>query len=352
MIIKKNLLFILSFFFVTAFSQQRKQPVNLLVKEDYTHSFTKTIFPLLWSGFQREEVVSYDLQNQNVAVSYVQQKTKKIKTVLTLYIYPKKEIDNQLLRDEFYSYQYAINQNSNKGVDLKPSFGSISNENLKVNYIYSIFNNTLGQRDFFKGVKYVDKKSLLSIYECGGWGFKIRVSSDDMTEDQLKGLKEKAENYFGILNIASIKPLPIQGVPNTVLSPSIKRDSMMVNATIAASEAKIEWIKNHLDKKELLTGFSDMQIDSEVYATEKMIEFYKANQKNWKLHGDTQKYFSEMIRIAENGKIKDHIYEKFHKIINYPEGEAQQGNYTQFKIDKDVSEDTNEIFYKIFYKLD
>lgn len=352
MIIKKNLLFILSFFFVTILSQQRKQAVSLTVKEDYTHPFTKTIFPLLWSGFQREEVVSYDLQNQHVAVSYVQQKTKKIKTVLTLYIYPKKELDNQLLRDEFYSYQYAINQNSNKGVDLKPSFGSTSNENLKINYIYSIFNNTLGHPDFFKGVKYVDKKSLLAIYECGGWGFKIRVSSDDMTDDQLAGLKEKAENYFGVLNIASIKPLPIQEVPNIVLSPSIKRDSMMVNATIAASEAKIEWIKNHLDKKELLTGFNDMQIDSEVYATEKMIEFYKANQKNWKLHGDTQKYFNEMIRIADNGKIKDHIYEKFHKIINYPEGEAQQENYIQFKIDKDVSEDTNEIFYKLFYKLE
>lgn len=352
MIIKKNLLFILSFFFVMAFSQQRKQPVNLPVKEDYTHPFTKTIFPLLWSGFQREQVVSYDLQNQNVAISYVQQKTKKIKTVLTLYIYPKKELDNQQLRDEFYSYQYAINQNSNKGVNLKPLFGNTSNENLKVNYIYSIFNNTLGQPDFFKGVKYVDKKSLLAIYECGGWGFKIRVSSDDMTDDQLAGLKEKAENYFGVLNIASIKPLPIQEAPDTVLSPVIRRDTMMMNATIAAAEAKIEWIESHLDKKELLTGFNDMQIDSEVYATERMIDFYKAYQKNWKLHGDTQKYFNEMIRIADNGKIKDHIYEKFHKIINYPEGESQQENYIQFKIDKNISEDTNEIFYKIFYKLE
>lgn len=337
---------------MTAFSQTRKQPVNLPVKDDYTHPFTKTIFPLLWSGFQREAVVSYDLQNQGVGISYIQQKTKKIKTVLTLYMYPKRELNNQQLRDEFYSYGYALNQNSNKGVDLKPSFGSISNDSLKVNYIYSIFNNALGEPDFFKGVKYADKKSLLAIYECGGWGFKIRVSSDDMTEDQLAGLKEKAENYFGVLNIASTKPLPINKAPDIILSPVIKRDSMMANATIAAAEAKIEWLGKNLDKKELLTGFNDMQINSEVYATEKMIEFYKANEKKWKLHDDTKKYFNEMIRIADNGRIKDHIYEKSHNIIDYPEGESQKENYVQFKIDKDVSEDTNEIFYKIFYKLD
>lgn len=43
---------------------------------------------------------------------------------------------------------------------------------------------------------------------------------------------------------------------------------------------------------------------------------------------------------------------KHHSIIHYPEGEAQQESYVQFKIDKNISENTNEVFYKIFYKLD
>lgn len=349
---KKNLIFIFSFLFVILSSQQRKQPAKLQVKEDYTHEFTKTMFPILWSGFQRETVHSFDEKNQNVAVSYVQQKTKKTKTVLTFYIYPKKSINNQLLRDEFLSYDYALNQNSNKGIDLKPSFGSISNDSLTVNSVYSAFNSAVGTPDFFKGVKYIDKTALLAIYECGGWTFKIRISSDDMTSDQMIGMKEKAENYFGILSIAAVKTLPINEVPDILLSPVVKRDSMMTLATIKAAEAKIEWIGKHLNKKERLTGFSDMKIDSEVYATEKMIDFYKAHEKDWPLNPDTKKYFTEMIKISENGKIKNHIYEKFHRVVDYPEGGSQQEDYVQFKIDKDVSENTNEIFYKIFYKLE
>lgn len=349
---RKNLLILFSFLFTTLFSQPRKQPVDLLIKGDFTHQATSVIFPPLWSGFQREAIYSYDMQNKHVAISYIQQSTKKNKTILTLYIYPRKSIDNQSLRDEFSSYEYALNQNSNKGTDIKPSFGSASNDQIKVNYIYSIFNHSMGERDFFKGVKYTDKMSLLSIYECGGWNFKIRISSDDMTQGQLAELKAKTEGYFCLLDIASKKPMPIEQTPDIILSPVVKRDSMMMYSTIAAAKAKIEWLGNHSEKKELLTGFNDMKIDSEVYAIEKMIAFYKAHEKDWPLHEDTKKYFTQMITIADNEKIKDHIYDKYNRLINYEEGEARKDEYIQFKTDKNISENTNEIVYKIYYKLE
>ncbi|GAA5092427.1 hypothetical protein GCM10023210_21300 [Chryseobacterium ginsengisoli] len=349
---KKNLLLLFCFIFATFFSQNRKQPVDLKIKGDYTHLTTKTNFPELWSGFQREAVISYDIKNSHIGVSYVQETSKKNKTVLTIYLYPKKYIDNQILRDEFYSYGYALNQNSNSNVDVKPSFGNLSDDNLKISYIYSVFNNAMGKPDFFKGVKYVDKNSLLSIYECGGWTFKTRVSSDDMTKDQLKELKNKVENYFGILNVASVKNLPINKVPDIILSASVKRDSMMIHAVSEAAQAKIVYLSQHLEKKEVLTGFHDMKIDSEIYSDEKMIDYYKRHEKDWKINPDTKKYFDEIMRIAENGRLKDHIYEKYHGLIDYPEGESRKEDYVQFKIDKNISEDTNEIFYKIFYKLE
>jgi len=220
-----------------------------------------------------------------------------------------------------------------------------------VGFVYALFNNAMGQQDFFNGVKYVNKNSLLSIYECGGWTFKTRVSSDDMTKDQLKDLKDKVENYFGILDLASIKTLPILKVPDIILSSSVKRDSMMTKAITEAAQAKIVWLSKNLEKKEILTGFHDMKIDSEIYSIEKMLEFYKTHENDWKMNPDTKKYFEEMTRIAENGRLKDHIYEKYHGVIDYPEGEARKADYIQFKIDKNISEDTNEIFYKIFYRL-
>ncbi|MDF2551583.1 MAG: hypothetical protein K0R77_858 [Chryseobacterium sp.] len=349
---RKNLLFFFCFLSAIFFSQKTQKAVDLKVTDDYTHQWTKTVFPSLWSGFTRVTVRSYDSKNKNMGISYVQQKSKKNKTVLSIYIYPQNEIDNHLLRDEFLSYEYALNHNSSPGVDLKPSFGELSNEKTKVNYVYSIFSNSLEQPDFFKGVKYVDKQSLLAIYECGGWRFKIRVTSDDMTKDQLGELKQKVETYFDVLNVAAITPLPINDAPDIVLSPVIQRDSMMINATIVAAQSKIEWLKKNSDIKEISTGFNDMKIDSEVYAIEKMVEFYKLHKNDWKMTSETEKYFNEMTTIVDNNKTKDHIYEKFHSVIDYPEGESRKESYVQFKIDKDISENTNENFYKIFYKLE
>ncbi|SMP05974.1 hypothetical protein [Chryseobacterium profundimaris] len=345
-------LLIIIYLFSLPFFSQTNQSKDLHVSGDYTHLWTKTVFPSLWAGFQRQDVRSYDSKNQNVGISYIQQLSKKKKTVLTIYIYPQKEIDNHNLRDQFLSYDYALNQNSGSAVELKPLFGSLSNDLLKVNYIYSVFSNSMGKADFFSGVKYTDKQSLLAIYECGGWNVKIRVTSDDMTKDQLLELKQKTEAYFNILTIAAIKLFPYKNEPDIVLSPAVQRDSMMTKAMIAAAKSKIEWSKNNLDKKEILTGFNDMKIDSEVYATEKMVEFYKLHKNDWPIQPETEKYFNEMIRIVENKKTKDHIYEKFHYIVDYPEGESQKANYIQFKIDHDISEDTNEYFYKIFYTLE
>ncbi|WP_123862189.1 hypothetical protein [Chryseobacterium artocarpi] len=351
MLFKKNLIIAFSLLFTVIFSQERKRPVTLAIKGDFTQPATSVIFPEFWAGFQRESIQSYDPQNKHIVVSYVQQITKKNKTTLTLYLYPKKIVDNQLLRDNFEAYHYVLYQNSNKKTNLKPSFGSLSNDNAKVNYTYSIFDHALGERDFFKGVKFTDKSSLLAIYECGTWDFKTRVSSDNMTKAQISELKEKVENYFGILNIAAKNPLPIENVPDLRLSPIVKRDSMMTKATIAAAEAKIEWMKNNLEKKEVMTGFNDMKIDSEVYSIEKMIEFYKAHENDWTMQESTKNYFSEMIRIADNGRIKDHIYDKYKGLIDYQEGADKEEDYNQFKIDKGISTTTNEILYSLFYRI-
>lgn len=350
--LKKNLFFIFCFFSGILFCQQVKKGGELKVIGDYTHQFTKTVFPELWSGFQRKEVHSYDSKNRNVGVSYIQQKSKKEKTVLSLYIYPSRELDNHLLRDEFLSYEHALTQNSNTHIKLKPSFGELANEKYKVSYIYSIFNNALGEPDFFKGVKYTDKHSLLAIYECGGWRFKIRITSDDMTQAQLEELKQKAENYFEVLSIASVKPIPLNDEPNILLSPIVQRDSMMTNATIVAAKSKIDWLKKNLDVREASTGFHDIKIESEIYAIEKMMEFYHIHKTDLKMTTDTEKYFMEMEKIVTNKRTADHIYEKFGSTVIYPNGESQIDSYLQFKIDNNISENSNETFYKIFYKLE
>lgn len=349
---RKNLFFLLCFISVIVFAQQNQKPVDLKIKEDFIHQWTKTVFPKLWAGFQRETVRSYDSKNKNIGISYVQKLSKKNKTVLTIYIYPKSEINNQSLRDEFLSYLVAINKNSQSYVEMKPLFGKLSNDKLNVHYIYSLFKNSMVEADFFNGVRPVEKNSLLAIYESGGWTFKIRISSDEMTNEQLTDLKQKTENYFSVLDIAATKTLPTNDSPDVLLSPVVKRDSMMAKATIAATEAKIEWLKNNSDIKDIMTGFNDMKIESEIYATEKMLQFFKTNNNNWKMTPETQKYFDDMILISDNKQIKNYIYNKHMGVIDYPEGEIHKKSYAQFKTDHKISKELDEIYFKLFYNLD
>lgn len=349
---RKFSLFLFYLISFTAFCQQNQKPVDLKIKEDFTHQATKTVFPKIWAGFQREVVRTFDSKNQNMAISYVQQQSKRSKTVLTVYIYPKKKISNQILRDEVFSYLVAINKNSESRVDMEPLFGSLSNDQLNVHYIYSLFKNSVVESDFFKGIRPVEKNSLLAIYESGGWTFKIRISSDDMTNEQLIDLRQKTENYFDVLNIASVKTLPVNDAPDIQLSPIVKRDSMINKATIAAAEAKIEWLKKNSDIKDVLTGFNDMQIESEVYATEKMLEFYRMHKNDWKITPETQKYFEDMTIISDNKQIKNYIYDKYLGVINYPEGNANKKAYFQFKNDNKISKELDEIHYQLFYNLD
>jgi len=162
---RRNLFFSFCFISAIIFSQQHQQPVDLKVKEDFTHQWTKTVFPKLWAGFQRETVRSYDSKNKSIGISYIQKQSKKNKTVLTLYIYPKKEVNNQTLRDEFLSYWVAVNKKSESPVEMKPLFGKISNDKLQVHYIYSLFKNSVVEADFFNGIRPVEKNALLAIYE-------------------------------------------------------------------------------------------------------------------------------------------------------------------------------------------
>jgi len=349
---RKNLFFSFCFISVIIFSQQNQKPVDLKVKEDFTHQWTKTVFPKLWAGFKRETVRSYDSKNKNMGISYVQKQSKKNKTVLTIYIYPKNEINNQTLRDEFLSYWVAINRNSQTHVEMKPLFGKISNDKLNVHYIYSLFKNSMVEADFFNGVRPVEKNSLLAIYESGGWTFKIRISSDEMSNEQLMDLKQKTENYFSVLDIAATKTLPVNDSPDILLSPVVKRDSMMTKATLVAAEAKIDWLKNNSDIKDIMTGFNDMQIESEVYATEKMLEFYKANKNNWEQTSETKKYFEDLIVISDNKLTKHYIYDKNMGVIDYPEGETYKTSYAEFKKNHKISDELDIIYFKLFYNLE
>lgn len=58
----------------------------------------------------------------------------------------------------------------------------------------------------------------------------------------------------------------------------------MAHAISEAAKAKIVYLSENPDKKEVRTGFHDIKIDSEVYALEKMLGYFQAHEKDRPMH--------------------------------------------------------------------
>lgn len=319
--------------------------------DDYTHKLTKTIFPKLWNGYVRAQLKSYDKHQTNVGASYVKQVSKNSRNTITVYVYPN-DADNLDFRNEFLSFQEIIYKNSNGAAEVKPAFGKISDEEVTVNFISTIFKNSVAKPDFFKGVKYIEKNSYLATYECGDMNFKIRISSDEMPDSEMIEMAKRAENYFQPLEIAKIRQLPIENDPDIIISQTAQRDSLMMHATMEAALAKIHWLKKNISEKERKTGFSPMNIDAEVFEIEEMLKYYNGNREKWECTDETKKYFGELSRIVSGNMTKDFLYYKYDGVIDYPEGESRKEFFTDFRIKQDINEPTRELMYVLFYKTE
>ena len=332
-----------------SFSQMREKPVLFPHKGDYIHVFSKFSFPESWRGFNREELVSYDQKNYNIGSTYLLKEGKKIVAKINIYIYPS-EATNENLREQFNAFKIVVNRNATNAPNLIPEFVKLKSDKIVVSGIRSSFDYNIMIPDFFKGQKEQKNSSMFSLYDCGLWNIKFRMTSEKYDATKLKEFEQSFVNSFKLLEIADNNAFDNKTKVNIVISKTAQRDSLMLKSIITEAEAKKEWLSKNKSINELSSGVNDFDIEASVYALEELVKFYETNKDKWTATDETKQYLEEISRIVKSNKIKDFVYDRTEGVVIYDEGEKNKSDYYDFKLKSDINEATKELMYKIYYE--
>ena len=332
-----------------SFSQMREKPLLFSHKGEYIHTFSKFAFPDYWQGFNREELVSYDQKNYNIGSTYLLKDGKKLVAKINIYIYPS-EATNENLREQFNAFKIAVNRNATNAPNLIPEFLKLENEKVAVSGIRSVFDYNLMIPDFFKGQKEQKNTSLFSLYDCGVWNIKFRMTSEKLDASKLKDFEQSFVNSFKLLEVAKNNAFDDKTKVNIVISKTAQRDSLMLKSIITEAEAKKEWLSKNKSINELSSGINDFNIEASIYALDELVKFYEANKNKWTATDETKQYLEEISRIVKANKTKDFIYDRTEGVVIYDEGEKNKSDYFDFKLKNNINEALKELMYKIYYE--
>ena len=345
--LSNTFLIIFLFMFGSLTAQNKNGPREIKSEKDYIHQKTKVVFPKTLLGFQRVRLVSYDQMGNDVGGSYQLKIGKKV-TTMSIYIYPA-DISSENLRDQFLSFNVAVNKNALNEQVLKPEFVKIKSEKAIVNGIKTFFDYNLMIPDFMKGQKEQINKSMFSVYDCGKWNIKFRITSESYDEFRLNHVEKLLLALFNPLKIAEENSLEEGGAPKIIISKTAQRDSLMVKSTIAEADSKVEWLNKNKSVAELSTGLSDFDLEAHEYAIMEKLKFYNENKANLAESFATNEYFTGLQKIYDNGYLKDFIYSQTFGVVDFPEGESRSIAYKNFLTTNNISEDVRELMYKIYY---
>lgn len=279
-----------------SYSQLRNSPKKLKFKDEFIHSETKTEFPKNIDDYSLVDAYSFDKKDENIGVTYEKEKTK-----FTIYIYPDKIGNEGRLRNEFLG---AYNLIFNYDTDVK---------NLKI--IHHI-----GEKYICNGIRGISKNSndencLLTIFECGTWMYKIRITSSELNNQNLIDLESKIINKIDPSKLTGLNLFKLKGAIS-FHSQAIK-DSTMLVSTMAYTYKKFEWLIKNLHENEKYSGFQDLYMDMHREALKQFVLFEHKHKYSSK--EETKEYLKNLNKIIDSPFFSEFLMEQYKMILIVPE---------------------------------
>ncbi len=325
---KKNF-FILFLLPVSLLIQAQIKPKKIKTKSDYKHKATDINFPLKIDKYNRTNISAFDKKKQNIGVTY---KDNNSKTVISIYLYPAGAATEDRLRNEYLkSMQYIANLSDN-GINAKQSPIFHKNENYKINGFNAIIND-------------INKKSSLSIFECGEWFFKIRITSEVLNTIDIKQIEQKILYLYKPTRLVKLSHLNHKADVNFNKVAFV--DSVMLGSAMGSAFKKIDWVMNNVDSLERASGFPGLYLEMHIESLKEFTKFEK-RFPNISKTKHTKKYLSELKSIINNGFLEEFIMEQFNMVMIVPDNlEFNFKEFKQWKINNPISINLNEKFYVI-----
>lgn len=296
--------FLITLFILSTFSSIG-QIKKIKFKDEYEHSSTNTVFSKTLFDYSLNEVNAFDKKKENVCVDYKSQNPDD-NTKISIYIYPAFSGNEGRLRNEYLNSLKAINSISKNKIEFKFEHIKIEDDNFIVNGLRTAF------------IDDENNNSKLSIYECGTWFFKIRITSNKLNTLQMDSLEKEITRKYNPTNFTKLKPLDLKG--NVTIARIANRDSLFLVSTIGSALEKLIWCKENVSEKERKSGFPDLYLKLHITSINKFIDI-EEEKKSFKMTRTelTGKFIDELKLLRSSGFLDEYIMEGYEKIMIVPE---------------------------------
>ncbi len=310
------------------FAQPPRAAKQLKVNGIYIHSSTKTKFPERIGIYHREGVYAFDKKRDNIGATY-----KAETTTLSIFLYPAGERNEGRLRNQYLQAMHEMAFVSKNEPAAQQGYKYFKKNGYKVNG--------------FSAVTLDESKSQLTLFECGRWFFKIRITTNSLDTAEINGLERKVLNSFEPTQL--VKSSPLNSKADVYFARAAFRDSLMLGSVMGSAFKKISWALENIDSLERAAGFPDLYLGLHVASLEEFVQFEK--RQKWNRQPSTTDYLDELNRIIDAGFLEEFIMEQFNSVMIVPKDVTLDFEGFQYwKQTHPTSINLNQLFYVISYK--
>lgn len=299
-------------------------------ENDFIHIPTNIIFPTKIWNYDRKDIYTFDRGKTNIGVNYVSIEPAGT-TYFTIYVYPAGAGTEDRLRKEYINSMQSIANLSDGGLHAVQHAISYENSGYKIN-------------GFKSEMSLHNENSSLSLYECGKWFFKIRISSN-LDTSKITNLQNKILDYFIPTRLVELDPLNPKA--DIYFSNLAFVDSVMLGSAMGSALAKLEWAMENVDSLERASGFPGLYLNMQIASLKAFAQFEK-DHPEFKKNNYTANYLAQLNSIINAGYLVEFILEQFNMIMIIPKNlEVDFEGFNNWKKDHPLTINLNKKFYVI-----
>lgn len=325
------ILFLLFFSSFTINGQNLPTPKIIKAKGEYIHSQTKMAFPENLLSYQRKDIYSFDKKKTNIGVVY---ENEQKQTTISLYVYPAGDGVEGRLRKEYQAAMQSIANFSDKGIHATQF--AVRHEGEK--YICNGFKAIISEEQ--------RKINTLTLFECGQWFLKVRITTNELDSTQIASLEERIISQYDPTKLTALNPLNPKA--DVYFNKTAFRDSVLLGSAMGSAYKKISWALENVKENERASGFPDLYLNLQIESLKAFMEFQ--HRFKFKKSDYTKQYLNELQLISDAGFLAEFVMEQFGMVLIIPDNtRAKYDEYKTWKLSNNITIDLNQAFYLVSY---
>lgn len=288
----------------------------------YLHKDTGLGMPAEIGEYKREGVYAFDRKKKNIGANYRSGTTK-----VSVFTYPAYDGYEDRLRIEFFNGLAGIMEAEGlEGQHFEVNCVSFNSGKYLIHGLSAQY--TLNYNS-----------SLLSLYECGHWWLKFRIT-DKKDSVNLQSIEEQFKN--SLTPDILISSSPLNDKFDVYFQKTAFRDSLMLGCVMGEAYAKIDWMMENLDSLELQAGVPSLYLDYFIAGINGALEFAQKHPE-FSSTDATKRMLDFYFSVREDGYLEELIHEEKKGGISIPDNiDLDMDGYHQWLIDHPLNED---LFY-------